>query len=128
MYFTATQLGMRTNSYSGNIFQVYIAAFCGIFMIMLFCKKFKSLPVVSYLGRYSVITLGIHAPILHFGTPLIARFIHNEWILSITLLLVTLSICLVLTPFFLKVIPELVAQKDLLKSQKGYQSNRLPKT
>ena len=116
MYFTATQLGMRTNNYAGNIFQVYIAAFCGILMIMLFCKKLKSLPVVSYLGRYSVITLGIHAPILHFGTPLVSRFIHNEWISAITLLLITLSICISLTPFFLKVIPELVAQKDLLRN------------
>lgn len=26
MYFTATTLGMRTNNYTGNIFQVYIAA------------------------------------------------------------------------------------------------------
>lgn len=39
MHFTATTLGMRTNNYSGNIFQVYIAAFAGIFMIMLLCKK-----------------------------------------------------------------------------------------
>lgn len=39
MYFTATTLGMRTNNYTGNIFQVYIAAFAGIFMIMLLCKK-----------------------------------------------------------------------------------------
>ena len=35
MYFTATTLGMRTNNYTGNIFQVYIAAFAGIFMMEL---------------------------------------------------------------------------------------------
>ena len=57
MYFTATTPGMRTNNYPGNIFQVYIAAFAGIFMIMLICKKIKRISIVSYLGRYSIITL-----------------------------------------------------------------------
>ena len=115
MYFTATTPGMRTNFYPGNIFQFYIAAFAGIFMIMLLCKKFKKIPVISYLGRYSVITLGIHGPILHFINPLISRYIHNEWLLAIFLLVLTLIICIAATPFFLKVIPEVVAQKDLLK-------------
>ena len=78
MYFTATFVGMRTNNYAGNIFQFWASAFAGIFMIMLFCKKFKKLPVISYLGRYSVITLGIHAPLLHFEYPVVSRFIHNH--------------------------------------------------
>lgn len=49
MYFTATTPGMRTNNYPGNIFQGYIAAFAGIFMIMLICKKIKRISIVSYL-------------------------------------------------------------------------------
>lgn len=114
MYFTATTPGMRTNNYDGNIFQFYIAAFVGILMIMLFCKKVKRIPIVTYLGRYSVITLGIHGPILHFGGQLTARYVHNEWVLAFTLLFLTLAICLVATPVFLKVIPQMVAQKDLI--------------
>lgn len=115
MYFTATTLGMRTNNYSGNIFQVYIAAFAGIFMIMLLCKKVKKLKVVSYLGRYSIITLSIHGPLLHFIGPVAARYIHNGWLQAITLLVLTMGISILSTPFFLKVIPQVVAQKDLLK-------------
>lgn len=115
MYFTATTLGMRTNNYSGNIFQVYIAAFAGIFMIMLLCKKVKKLKVVSYLGRYSIITLSIHGPLLHFIGPVAARYIHNGWLQAIALLVLTMGISILSTPFFLKVIPQVVAQKDLLK-------------
>lgn len=115
MYFTATTPGMRTNSYSGNIFQFYFAAFAGIFMIMLCCKRIKQIPVVSYLGRYSVITLGIHGPILHFGGQLLGKYIHNEWALAFTLLFMTLAICIAATPFFLKVMPQVVAQKDFIK-------------
>lgn len=122
MYFIAITPGMRTNSYPGNIFQFYIAAFAGIFMIMLFCKKFKRIPVVSYLGRYSVITLGIHAPILHFEYPVVARFIHNEWGQAIVLLLLTLTICIAVTPVFLKLIPQVVAQKDLIKTRRAEES------
>lgn len=119
MYFTATTPGMRTNSYTGNILQFYVAAFAGILMIMLFCKKVKRIPVVTYLGRYSVITLGIHAPILHFGGPLIARYIHNEWALAFALLFATLAICIAATPVFLKVIPQMVAQKDLINIKRS---------
>ena len=115
MYFVAFTPGMRTNSYHGNIFQFYIAAFAGIFMIMLLCKRVKHIPVVSYLGRYSVITLGIHAPILHFSGQLVSRYIHNEWALAFTLLFITLGICIAVTPFFLKVMPQVVAQKDLIR-------------
>ena len=120
MYFTATTLGMRTNNYTGNIFQVYIAAFAGIFMIMLLCKKVKEIKVISYLGRYSIITLSIHGPILHFLGPLVSRYIHNSWAQASALLLITLSICLLLTPVFLKVIPQMVAQKDLLKVKQDH--------
>lgn len=115
MYFTATTLGMRTNNYAGNIFQTYIAAFTGIFMMMLICKKVKRLEVISYLGRYSIITLSIHGPILHFATPVVAHYIQNSWMQALCLLLLTLSICILSTPVLIKVIPQMVAQKDLLK-------------
>lgn len=115
MYFTASRLGMRTNNYAGNIFQVYIAAFAGIFMIMLICKKIKKLEVISYLGRYSIITLSIHAPIVHFTGPLVAHYIQNSWMQALCLLLLTLSICILSTPVLIRVIPQMVAQKDLLK-------------
>lgn len=116
MYFTGTTPGMRTNNYPGNIFQVYVAAFAGIFMIMLLCKKIKRIGIISYLGRYSIITLSIHAPILHFAGPIITRFIHNDWAQAIVLLVFTLTICILLTPILVKIMPQVVAQKDLLKT------------
>ncbi len=113
-YLFGSNPGMRTNHSEGNYFQFYAAAFAGIFMIMLFCKRFKKVKVVSYLGRYSVITLGVHAPILVFARPVIEKYIHNEWAVAIVLLLVILTICLAATPVLIKVIPQFVAQKDFL--------------
>ncbi len=115
MYFTGTPLGMRTNNYPGYIWQVYLAAFCGILVIMLLCKRIKRMRFVSYIGQYSIITLSIHGPILHFISPLVSRYVQNEWAEASLLLLLTLLICRVSTPILLKLIPQLVAQKDFLK-------------
>lgn len=71
--------------------------------------------IVSYLGRYSIITLSIHGPIIHFVSPVVSHYIHNGWAEASVLLLLTLAICVLFTPVLLKIIPQLVAQKDLLK-------------
>lgn len=117
MYFTAAPLGMRTNSYPGNIVHVYLAAFAGIFAIMLLCKKIRKAGIVSYLGRYSIITLSIHGPLLFFFRPIISRLLADGWAASVVLLLLTLSVCLLLTPVIVWLMPQFVAQKDLFKGR-----------
>jgi fucose 4-O-acetylase-like acetyltransferase len=116
MYFTATFVGMRTNNYHGNIFQFYVAAFAGILMIMLVGKWFKHIPFVSYVGRYSIITLGVHGPLLHFVMPVALRYIHNEWLLAVIVLVVILLICRAVTPLFVRYFPTLVAQKEMIRT------------
>lgn len=119
MYFTAGPIGMRTNSfYNINIFGFYISAFAGILGIMLIGKQFKKAPVISYLGRYSVVTLGIHSFILHFANKFVGKVIHNEWLLAIALLIVVLGISLALTPVIVKIMPQFVAQKDFFSTEK----------
>lgn len=115
MYFTAIPSGMRCNQYGGSIFRFYIAAFAGIFGIMLICKKFKHIPVISYIGRYSIITLSVHAPILHFAFPLFNHFIRQPYLVDICIFLFVQAICVMLTPVLLKVIPQFVANKNLFK-------------
>ena len=51
---------------------------------------------------------------------MVSRYIHNSWTQTSVLLLITLSICILLTPVFLKVIPQMVAQKDLLKVKQDH--------
>lgn len=114
MYFTATPLGMRTNNYPGSMMQVYLAAFAGIFAIMLLCKQVKRFPVVTYLGRYSIVTLGIHGPLLFFLRPVVSRFFAEGWTQSAVLLALTLAICLLLTPVIVRLMPQFLAQRGLL--------------
>ena len=100
MYFTATTLGMRTNNYAGNIFTSIYRCICRNIYDYVTLQKVKEIKVISYLGRYSIITLSIHGPILHFLGPLVSRYIHNSWAQASVLLLITLSICILLTPVF----------------------------
>lgn len=111
-------VGMRTNHYEGNIFTFYVAAFAGILVIMLIGKRFKKAPIISYMGRYSVITLGVHAILLHICRSVLGKFIHNDLIFHFALLAVVLTISLIATPIFLKIIPQFVAQKDFFSTKK----------
>lgn len=119
MYFTATNIGMRTNGYPGNIFQTYIAGFSGIIFIMMIGKLLHHVPFISYIGRYSIITLGIHAPILHFLFPLVRRYVSNPLVSSMIIFILIMIICCLLIPVFIKLFPRLVAQKDLITISKS---------
>lgn len=118
MYFTATPIGMRTNGFPGNIFQTYIAGFAGILFIMIVGKRLHHLPLVSYIGRYSIITLCIHGPILHFLFPLVQHFVHQQVLSSLIVFVLIMTICALLTPVLLKLFPKLVAQKDFIDISK----------
>lgn len=48
------------NRIYGNIALNYIGSFCCVVAILMLCKMVKSLPVVSYCGRYSIILLCLH--------------------------------------------------------------------
>ena len=45
---------------------------------------------------------------------MVSRFLADGWIQSVVLLLLTLCVCLLLTPVIIRLIPQFVAQKDLL--------------
>lgn len=112
VYFTAMPVGMRTNNYPGNLAQFYLAAFAGIFTVMLVCKPVKTFPVVTYLGRYSIVTLGVHGPLLFFLRPLVGRFIPDGWLHSTVLLMLTLAVCLLLTPPIVRLMPRLFTRPE----------------
>lgn len=118
MYYTASPLGMRTNNFfDANIFGFYISAFAGIFVMMLIGKQFKKAPVISYLGRYSVVTLGIHSFVLHVANKFFGEMIRSEWLLAIVLLIVVLGVSLAFTPVIVKIMPQFVAQKDFFPTE-----------
>ena len=85
----------------------YICAISGVAVIWAICYKVKTLPYVSYIGRYSIIVLVTHYPIIHL------MFDNNvpKIIIACTLF--------VIEPIFIYLLkrfaPYVTAQKDVVK-------------
>ena len=89
----------------GNYLLMYAAAFSGIGAIWLISYTLKRIPVVSYMGRYSIIVLGTHVFFLHGIYYVLPR---PGLTCIITLVVMPAVIWL-----FKKAFPYLTAQKDL---------------
>lgn len=109
-------LGFDPNETMMNII---IGGFAGSLAVLLLSKWIGHLPLVSYLGRYSIIILCTHLLVLK-GIWLILQHIWFSevvpagWMCVITLTIVMFSY-LAIIPLCIKFIPWFTAQKDLIK-------------
>lgn len=110
---THYRLSLHYNGVNG--WSTYFIAIASVMSILFLCKRIKRLPILSYIGRYSIILLCVHHMIYRPVT-VILRITNIDWlnniyvIAGITLLLSTLCI-----PLCIRFIPHFVAQKDLIK-------------
>ena len=76
------------------------------------CKVVKSIPVISYIGRYSIITLGTHNIILGLMINIMKGLfnIDSPW----PGIFVTLAFCLSAIPLCRLIVPHFTAQKEIL--------------
>ena len=105
---------MRTNSFHGSYVAVYLNSAFFVMGILLLCKVIDWLPIVSYFGRYSIIVLCIHWPLMIFIPGFIERRIGykiNDW----EFLIIMLLICWFAIPLCKRFLPCFVAQKPLFK-------------
>jgi len=113
-YFLADFIDMMANKYNGNYFSFYTSAISGTLFILLLSKLIKKIPIISFLGRYSIIVLGTHWIIIVMLNRLAFLFTNNWlWITSEVVLIVFISIYII--NFFLKFFPKFVCQEDLIK-------------
>ena len=86
------------------LIQHYIGGFLGIAALVLFCRRIGHLPYISYLGRYSIMVLVTHEPLIR-----LLQFAH------VPHLLIAFGILLVLYPFIIplmrRYLPYVTAQK-----------------
>ena len=100
-----------------DIFLVhYAAGFAGIALLMILCRMWKYVPLISYLGRYSLIVLGFHTFLV---APL--RFVFSfagelgQYLL--TYLAIALLMRYVIIPLSIRFFPYFTAQKELIRSR-----------
>ncbi len=103
------------NNYELNIVQLYLSGLCGIMAVLFMSKQITRLPGISYFGRYSIIILVTHFflfPYVRRGVDLLALSIIPTLLITFVL---TMLCYLGIIPVFIKYLPYITAQKDLIK-------------
>lgn len=109
-------IDFRSNSYHGNILSIYIVSIILVVSLLLICKRLKWLPILSYLGRYSIIILCCHGLYIDFAyMPL--YLILRRPITEFESILLVWVLCWVSIPIIKKLLPYFTAQKELIRFQ-----------
>lgn len=94
--------------------QVYPYGILGTMSVLLLAKMIGKIPVLSYIGRYSIIVLCTHVYIIDIVRHCFS-FVEGPGVLLAMVFIMTNLVCLLLIPLFKKYLPCFTAQKDLIK-------------
>ncbi len=111
----AVRVSYVFNRYDGSIFTIYSCGLIGTLFIIFFSKILKSLPLISYWGRYSIVILCTHNMVIQFLAIFLKKTHWNNTALCVSDLIITMMLYLLIIPFSLKYLPHVTAQKDVIK-------------
>lgn len=107
----------RYNSYQVPLVILYFTGIIGTVAILFIAKYIKKLPVISYIGRYSIIVLCTHEFII-ITTRTLLNATHidlNNFLRLIVILTIVIAIeTIIVIPFMIKYMPHVTAQKDIV--------------
>ena len=107
------------NQYECNIFVTYTAGMAGVLCILFVAKRLTRLPLVSYFGRYSIIILVTHLPIIQRVMPFVFRLhLPYWWMESLLGTAIVLAVSLIIIPLCRRFLPYVTAQKDMIPIRK----------
>ena len=109
------RIDFRLNEYTEYAWLVHPISIAMVIGTLLFCKYLKWLPIISYFGRYSIVTLCLHKLlIVYLGYYLIIKY-GFKWVEGPVLCFLVIMICWLAIPFLTRIAPIAFAQKDLVK-------------
>ena len=103
------------NEYGNNhVMSVWLWGVLGSLGILLLAKTIGRIPVISYIGRYSIIVLGVHGIFCADLLYLVNKYMSlNATIIVVSILLLGISLLSIIV--LKRFCPKLVAQADLFK-------------
>lgn len=114
IFFGHQEIDFKDNQYFGNVALIYVNAMTFTIGIMMLCKSLRHVPLLSYMGRYSIIVLCVHYIYICFFINICEDFVgfvpSNCWYFFLILGLSVLSI-----PLCRRFLPRFTAQKDLIR-------------
>ena len=103
------------NEYNSTIFSLYFAGCFGSIAMLLIAKLIGYCPIVNYIGRYSIIVLGMHSFFIGLLTPVLTRLTHGDILMTKSaLLILVVGGCIGCIYVMRRWVPWFVAQKDLI--------------
>lgn len=113
-FFAEPVIWFSNNMPPTRLWSVYLCGVSGTIMILLISKLLTYVPLISYWGRYSIIVLCTHCPVM---TVVAALLYHLEGGMTKLLIvfIITMIICTVLIYLMKRFMPHVTAQKDVIK-------------
>ncbi len=111
-------IGFARNEYNVHLLSLYLGGIAGTLFVLLFSKFFGHLPIISYIGRYSIVVLLTHLLFLFIIRNVLyqARISQDNRIdINIAVFVVIILLSLPTIKFCVKYLPYFFAQKDLWK-------------
>lgn len=111
-------IGFARNEYNVHILLLYLGGTAGTLCVFMFSKYFGHLPIISYIGRYSIVVLLTHLLFLFVIRNLLyqAGIDQSERIdINIAVFILIILLMLPTIKFCVKYFPYCFAQKDLWK-------------
>ena len=94
--------------------QVYPYGILGTMSVLLLSKMMGKIPILTYIGRYSIIVLCTHVYVIHFVNHFIRLAEGTSLRLTVVFVMTVLG-CLALIPLFKKYLAYFTAQKELIR-------------
>lgn len=117
LFFVAPEISIHDRILP-NYFMLYLVPFIAIISLFWFCKNLPKIPVVNYIGRYSLIVLGTHSIILGPIRSIVFKLIGETYASYWVVLAVLIAAELIIIPIMIKFFPKFTAQEELIKARK----------
>ena len=115
VYFFAVHISFVGNRFPSNsILNLYACGIVGTLFVLFLSKYLKKIPLISYWGRYSIIILCIHNPVIQVVVPLVNKLHLNGFCSLMITLLIVMLLFLIIIPIMKKFFPYVTAQKNLI--------------
>ncbi len=108
LWLTAEPMNMHANAYGTNFVLFYLSVLALTLFLILVGRLIDRLPTVDFLGRNTLIVLGIHFPVIL----LLEKYVHND----LTVLVLTTLAMFPLIPPLNRWLPRLTGRKPLFRT------------
>ena len=119
LYFVSSKINLLIQS-EPKFYRLYVVPFVAILGLFWFSKNMPKLPIITFIGRYSIVVLGTHILMIKFMARL-AELISatafngvavNNWLVYAMVVGGELA----LIPIMIRVFPKFLAQEELIKA------------